>query len=123
MGIDYGSKKVGVALSDELGQFAFPESVLPNDKNLFGALVELLKERDVQMIVVGLSLDRSGEKNPIAIACEKFVMELGAMVGVPIAFEPEFYTSREAAHIQGKTPLLDASAAALILKSYLEKKR
>ena len=41
MGIDYGKKRVGVALSDEAGQFAMPEAVLPNDKNLFDALNNL----------------------------------------------------------------------------------
>ena len=122
MGIDYGSKRIGVALSDERGQFAFPEAVLPNDKSLMVALATLAQSRDVGTVVCGLSLDRAGSKNLIAAACEAFATELTAVTQIPVEFEPEFYTSKEAAQIQGKTALLDASAAALILNSYLEKK-
>ena len=63
LGIDYGHKKVGLALSDEGGRFAFPHNTWPNDKFLVGKIKELCARKD--WIVVGESLDLSGRPNPL----------------------------------------------------------
>ena len=67
IGIDYGTKRVGVAVSDEEGKIAFPHVVLANDENLVTALAALCRERGVSENVVGDSREFSGEaekKNP-----------------------------------------------------------
>ena len=120
-GIDYGSKRVGVALSDESGRFALPFAVLPNDADLVPAIATLCRERSVGTIVVGESRTLAGQPNPIMSRALSFARELRAATNLPIEFEPEFYTSAEAERLQGKIKDLDASAAALILKSYIDK--
>ena len=121
MGIDYGSKRVGIALSDERGEFAMPHGVLANDKALVPAIAELCRKNAVSAIVVGKSQDYHGQDNPIMKKADAFAAELRKVASAPVVFEPEFLTSREASHIQGETAGLDASAAALILKSYIDR--
>ncbi|MFA6273491.1 MAG: Holliday junction resolvase RuvX [Candidatus Paceibacterota bacterium] len=122
LGIDYGTKRVGVAISDEAGEFALPFSVLPNDKKLLTAITTICREKNIGEIVLGESKNFAGEDNPLQEKINQFKKELEETVGLPIKLEPEFFTSAEAARLQGKNEKLDASAAALILKSFLDKK-
>ncbi len=122
MGIDYGKKRVGVALSDEEGNFAMPEAVLANDSDLLKKLNTLIVERNVCEVVLGDSKDFSGKDNIIQADIKKFKSEMQDKLGVTVTFEPELLTSKEATHIQGDVKMLDASAAALILKAFLDRK-
>lgn len=123
IGIDFGKKRVGVALSDEAGNFALPHSVLANDAQLVPQLAALALEQKAGAIVMGESKNFQQQDNPIMKAGLVFKAELERATGLPVHLEPEFMTSAEAEHLQGKNAMLDASAAALILKSYLEKHR
>jgi putative Holliday junction resolvase len=122
IGIDFGTKRVGVAVSDEEGKIAFPHAVLTNDRNLTTALVSLAREKNVGAFVVGDSRDLSGKPNPIARAIEEFKKEIDQATGLPVFAEPEFWTSLQAERVQGKTDKTDASAAALILQSFLDRR-
>lgn len=119
MGIDYGSKNVGIALTDEGCQMAFPHSVLPNDSNLQTAIENLIAQQEVSEIVIGHSLNREGEPNPIHTRVEGLMTDLTLSIGLPIHLQPEQYTTQEAVRLQGKNAQVDASAAAIILNSYL----
>lgn len=121
MGIDYGSKRVGIALTDEGGHMAFPHGVLPNDTKLQAAIEQLITEKNVTEIVIGHSLDREGNPNKIHEAVESLMMDLTLSVGLPIHLQPEQYTTQEAVRLQGRNDQVDASAAAIILNSYLTK--
>ncbi len=121
MGIDYGSKRVGIALTDDKGMMAFPHAVLPNTPELVRELEKLIAAQQVGKIVIGHSLDREGNANKIHAEVEGLMLDLTLAVGVPIELEPEQYTTQEAKQIQGKTSMTDASAAAIILNSYLSK--
>jgi putative holliday junction resolvase len=121
IGIDYGTKKIGIAVSDEEGRMAFPHSVVPNDAGFRGRILSLIREHDAP-VVLGESLAHDGSENNIASAVKNLATFLGEK-GVVVYFEPERYTSREAERIQGRTPLTDASAAALILNSFLTRHR
>lgn len=123
LGIDYGSKRVGLALSDESGTMAFPLLVLNNDSSLLAKIEELIKERQVGEIVVGHSLGRHGQPNPIHADVEDFIGDLTLRVGLPIHLEPEQYSTQEALRGQGRTPQTDASAAAIILNSFITKRK
>lgn len=123
LGIDYGSKRVGLALSDESGVFAFPYSVVPGGKNAVPLVAQVCKENAVEKIVIGESLDYKGNPNKIMPAIIQFAELLGAATQIPVVFEREFLTTREASHIQGEHASIDASAAALILKSYIDRQR
>lgn len=123
MGIDYGTKRVGVALSDEGGQMAFPHIVLDNDSKLLSKLEALIKEREVGEIVIGHSLGRDGNPNKVHAAVEELIGDLTLGVGLPIHLEPEQYSTQEALREQGRTAQTDASAAAIILNSYITRKK
>lgn len=121
LGIDYGSKRVGAALSDEAGEFALPLQVLPNTATLLPALKKIIAEKKVGAVVLGESKNFKGEPNLIMKKIAEFKRVLEDETGLPVHLEPEFLTSAEAERVQGKNRMQDASAAALILKSYLER--
>ncbi len=123
LGIDYGSKRVGIALTDPEGTMAFPKAVLPNNRYLIMDIVKLCKAQKVEKIIVGESKDFNMNDNPILASSRFFAQELGRETGCDVEFEPEYLTSAQAEQIQGKGPLIDASAAAIILQSYLDKQK
>lgn len=121
LGIDYGSKRVGIAFSDENGEFAIPKTVLNFSKNLLKEVIDLAKEKDIKEIVIGESKNYNGEANTILKESLKFKTEL-EKEGYIVHLEPEFMTSANAERFQGKNDMIDASAAALILQSFLDKR-
>jgi putative Holliday junction resolvase len=121
LGIDYGSKRVGIALSDESGKFAMPHSVLANTKKLEDELNAIVCDNEVKVIVLGESKDFKGNDNAIMKSVHEFKRRIEDTLHLPVIFEPEFLTSHQAERTQGKSELLDASAAALILQSYLDR--
>ena len=119
MAIDYGTKRVGIASTDEGGGFALPRMVLKNDEELLNKILAFKKENHIEKVVVGQSQNFDNTPNPIQKEIEKFKKELERL-GVEVVFHPEVLTTREARQIQGNTDMTDASAAALILKNYID---
>ena len=117
--LDYGHKKVGVASTDESGVFALPRAVWPNDKHLIEKILELKEKEEVEKIIIGESKNFDNNPNPIAERVNKFKEELEKQ-GVKVELHPEIFTTVEARQIQGNNEMTDASAAALILKNYIE---
>jgi putative holliday junction resolvase len=122
IGIDYGEKRVGIASTDESGEFALPRMVLDNDENLFIEIEKLATREDVKKIILGESKKLDGKDNLISKDIEKFRTELLGR-GFEVIMHPEIFTSLEAERIQGKGDMIDASAAAIILKSYIDKEK
>lgn len=123
MGIDYGHKNVGVAFSDESGTMAFPHGVLPNDAKLFTQILKLIQEKNVTEIVIGHSLNKDGKENKIHASVEELMMQITLELGLPVHLEPEQYSTQQAIRIQGKTANTDAAAAAIILDSFITRKK
>ncbi len=124
IGIDYGSKRVGVAFSDELATMGFPHAILQNTKILIDTVVALIKERSVDAMVVGESKDFQGVENEVAHDARVFSTEIATRTGIPVFFESETLTTQEARRFpDGSRGIphnaVDAAAAALILTSYL----
>lgn len=134
LGIDYGSKRVGLALSDDGGTMAFPYKILPNDMQLVDMVHNICGEENISAIVIGESHDLSGNPNKIMGSIEEFKRNLEGELDLPIYFQKEFMTTVEARGREGKESnnsrkiskseqlSADASAAALILQRYLDKK-
>ncbi len=122
LGIDYGSKRIGIALSDLGRQFAMPFSVINNSKNHLQEIIKIAQEKDIKEIVIGESKNYKGEANTILPESLNFKMDL-EKEGFTVHLEPEFMTSANAERFQGKNDMLDASAAALILQSFLDKQK
>lgn len=123
IGIDYGKKRVGVAISDDKGMMAFPKAVLPNDNFLVSELAAMVKSQGVDKIVLGESKDFKMVDNPIMSQIKMFKDELERATGVVVLYEPELLSSHQAAHFMGKTDKIDASAASIILQSYIDRNK
>ncbi len=123
MGIDYGSKRVGVAFSDDAGLMAFPHGVLPNNAELLKNLLALIAEKEVGEIVIGHSLDKEGKPNAIQERINELITDLTLEVGLPVHLQPEMYSTQEAIRFQGRTKDTDASAATIILNSFITKNK
>jgi putative holliday junction resolvase len=137
LGIDFGGKRVGIAVSDESGKMAFPYSVIQNNAHSTGStnslrassgqakllndVMEIIEKEKIEAIVIGESKNFAGEPNTIMKEIEKFKKALEKNSDIKIFLEPEFLTSAQAEQITGKTSMHDASAAAIILQSYLDK--
>ncbi len=126
LGIDYGSKRVGVAISDEGNQFGLPLTVIENNfkdtSGLVQAIEKLAKGYDIREIVLGESKNYKGEANTILAKSLELKKDMESC-GYIVHLEPEFMTSINAERFQGKNEMSDASAAALILQSFLDKRR
>lgn len=130
LGIDYGIKRVGLALSDEAGVMGFPHDIMVNSPKLLDALCARIAKENVGAVVIGESRNLSGGENPIAERARALGEQLTERAGIPVFFESEVYTSAQARRApakEGKTRApkarraVDASAAALILTSFLSR--
>lgn len=129
LGVDYGTKRIGLALSDEGGTMGFPYRIIPNTHLLAETLLGLIREKEVGAVVIGHSRTLEGGENPVA----KDARTLGDKLedaGISVFYESEVFTSAEARrspHKEEKTRApqkhepVDDSAAALILTSYLSR--
>lgn len=123
MGIDFGSKRVGVAFTNEDGTMAFPHSVLKNDRDLIANLAALATAEGAGAIVIGASRSLEGGANPIQEKIDECITDLTLELGIPIHSEPEVYSTQEAIREQGRNDMTDAAAASIILNSFLMKQR
>jgi len=130
LGIDYGSKKVGLALSDEAGAMGFPHAIIANTPRLVDELCALIAKENVGAVVIGESRNLEGGENPIAEGAHALGNTLTERAGVPVFYESEVFTSAQARRapekeMKSRAPkkhvAVDASAAALILTSYLSR--
>jgi putative Holliday junction resolvase len=134
LGVDLGSVRIGLALSDPSRTVASPHSVLRRAKNDHGAdhraILEIAREQEVTVIVVGLPLSLSGAKGPAARAAILEIAELQDAVGAGIqvvAHDERLTTisaerSLDEAGVRGtnRTAVVDKVAAAIMLQSWLE---
>lgn len=132
IGIDYGTKRVGIAISDDEGNLAFPKCVLENNTALLENITRIITDEHITTVVLGYSLDYKGADNSVMKAITVFKDELEKQSALRVFLEPEFLTSAEAKRQPSllKQPRsrkkrsrksVDAEAAALILQSYLDK--
>lgn len=120
-GIDYGSKRLGIAVSNDEGTIAFPRGVFMNDGQLLEQIVDLVEREDIARIVVGDARALSGAANPVTADADAFAQELAATVAVPVERTREAWSSMEAARFAPKGKSHDDSAAAaIILQRFLD---
>jgi|CXWL01.1.fsa_nt_gi putative Holliday junction resolvase len=126
LGIDYGTKKVGLALSDEAGTMGFPHATELTTPKLIETVLALIEEKNVEAVVVGESRNLEGGENEVARAARAFGKSIEIRADIPVFYEPETFTTQEARRYPDGTrmagsPDVDASAAALILTRYFER--
>src|SRR5262245_21081281 len=130
LALDHGTKRVGIAISDELKMIAQPlEFIAPEPFAKFLArLKEIMQEREVELILVGLPRNMDGSYGPAALKVQEFVAALRDAITVPIRTWDERLTSAQAQRflIQGgvrrqqRKEKVDKTAAAILLQSYLD---
>ncbi|PID26737.1 MAG: Holliday junction resolvase RuvX [Candidatus Cloacimonadota bacterium] len=128
LGIDYGTVRVGIAMSDPMRIISSPHATIPykSDKALVKDILDLMKEYDADEIVLGHPMGLSGNKTKKTEEVEKFC-EMLRSTGVIVHLVDESFTSEEAKKIMHKMKkksghnkeMVDMIAASLILKDYL----
>jgi putative Holliday junction resolvase len=122
LGLDYGAKRIGIAISDAAGSFAFPRETMPNDQTAIDRLARLIKEEGIEEIVLGDARAISGAANPITADADAFSKKLEAHLRLPVHPIWEAWSSVEAARFAPKgREHDDSAAAAIILQRYLDK--
>lgn len=141
LGIDYGTKKIGLAISDDSGSFAFPKTILGSGVQALRDIVEIALVEQVDAIVVGHSLNMGGERNAVMEDIDAFVEEIHKLTGLPVVLEDERFsssavrafdwskpvasprrTSRDALG-RNKSDPIDDRAASIMLQRYLDKNK
>lgn len=129
LGLDPGSRRVGVAVSDPGSTIAQPLAVWPRSR-LLDELRRLLTEIDVDRIVVGHPVSLSGDRGPAAAAAEELATEIAEATGLPVDLHDERFTTvaAERSLLEGGTrrrrrrEVRDKVAAAVMLQSYLDRR-
>lgn len=135
LGIDYGERRLGLATSDETGTFAFPAGVIERTKLArdMAALREVIREREIDRIVLGLPLHLSGREGDAAGAAREFAARIERDLDVPVEWIDERFTTVDAERalreqgISGKRgkrkrkQLVDTTAATLLLRAWLDR--
>lgn len=134
LGIDLGSRRIGLALSDPDATIAMPLQVLERrgTKQDLAALAALVGEHAVERIVVGLPIHMDGRRGPEAEAAERFAASLGAATKIEVDLIDERWTTVEATRAlremgqvgkrgRRRKQHVDAVAASLLLRTYLER--
>ena len=123
LGIDYGERRIGVAAADEEVRIAIPRGVIryQDDAQAIGEIASLVKEAGAVKVIMGVPLAHDGADTQESRIIRAFAAKLQTHIGIPIAFENEIFTTRMA-EATGAGKKSDASAAAIILQSYLDKK-
>ena len=121
LGIDYGSKWVGVAVSDEEGKIAFPRAEVANDAKLLPFLTKMIEQDKIEKIVIGDTRAVSGAENPVTREAEAFIVALTKASAIPVEKIWEVWSSVEASrYSENIGDHNNASAAAIILQRYLD---
>lgn len=122
VGIDFGTKRIGIAISDKEGTLAFPHAVIENNEKFFERLREIVKKEGVEKIVVGIPKALSGKETAMTIQVKDFIEELTLKQKGLIVVEEDEVFSTKIAKEHTRKDMRDASAAALILQQYFDRR-
>jgi putative holliday junction resolvase len=130
LALDHGTKRIGIALSDELKMIATPLEYVPAEPitAFFIRLKEIIREKEVELILIGMPRNMDGSYGPAALKVQEFIAVLKDKVAIPIQTWDERLTSAQAQRflIQGgvrrqdRKEKVDKTAAAILLQSYLD---
>jgi putative Holliday junction resolvase len=131
LGIDLGSKRIGVAVSDISGTVASALTTVHRSSSRrhdHAEIAELVRDEEAELVVVGLPLSLDGTKGPAARAAEKEAAQLASVVGVPVAMYDERFTTVTAERgmleagldARQRRKVVDKVAAAVMLQAWLD---
>jgi putative Holliday junction resolvase len=130
LAIDYGTRRMGIAISDELQIIAQPLEYIPAEpfNQFLERLKQLIREKEVALILVGLPRNMDGSYGPAALKVQEFVAVLKDAIAAPIKTWDERLTSAQANRFllqagvrrDKRKQKVDQTAAAILLQSYLD---
>ncbi len=120
LGIDYGTKRVGLAISDELGLLARELSIV-SPAEFFRDLSQLIEQYEIEDIVVGIPLNMSGQDTDKTKEARTFQAKIETISGIHVHGVDERLSSQMAENISGSSKNLDSLAAQIILQNYLNR--
>lgn len=132
MALDFGTRRVGVAVSDPLGITAQAHSVLDaEDPSLMEQIARLAADLGAERVVVGLPVSLDGREGPAAEAARRFAEKAGEATGLPVHLVDERFTTVSAERVlveaglsgRRRRRVRDRVAAAVLLQSYLDGER
>jgi len=133
LGIDFGSRRIGLAVSDQTRTLATGYTTIENNDEASGNIARIVDEKNIDVIVFGLPVSIEGGDSRKAEEVKRFAADVGKVVNVPIVFHDESFTSRDAMETmiamntkrkqRRDKGRIDSMAAALILQSYLDIKQ
>lgn len=133
LAIDYGEKRIGIAVSDPMQIIATPLMTLPNNKDFLLELKKIVVEKNVELILVGMPIKEDGSESRLKKEIDNFFQQIKNELKVEIILYDERYSSKIAEQqilesVLKKSKrrdkgLIDRSAAAVFLQNYLDKKR
>jgi putative pre-16S rRNA nuclease len=134
LGVDLGTKRIGVAVSDRSGTLASPLTVIERGRSRRAdhtRIAELVRAEEAECVVVGLPIGLSGDAGRAAEAARSEAEALATVVGVPVETHDERFTTvtaeRNLAEAgvsgRGRRQVIDKAAAAVILQSWLDSRR
>jgi len=124
LGLDHGEARCGVAVSDPTGELVTPLAVVerPDTRRGLARVADVVREREAEVVVVGLPLTLAGEEGAQAQAARAFAERLSQAVDVPVELYDERLTTRMADR-SGGAAASDSVAAAHLLESWLQARR
>ncbi|MDP3645706.1 MAG: Holliday junction resolvase RuvX [bacterium] len=121
LGIDYGSKRIGIAVSDAEGKIAFPRMTVGNNVKFLSTITQIIKEENIEHIIIGDTLTLSGRANPVTETLEKMIERISRMTNLPVTRAREAGSSGAVAeHAPRGEKHNDAAAAAFILQRFFD---
>ena len=133
MGIDFGLKRIGLALTDPLLTFSYPYKTISNDNSLWDNLKSVIEENNVNKIILGFPKKSSRPDKDITKNVLEFKDKLNIKFNMEVILWDESYTSEMAKQIVIKSVvkkskrrdkgLIDQNSAAIILQEYLDEER
>jgi putative holliday junction resolvase len=119
LGIDYGEKRIGIAVSDDEQKFAFERGVWPAEQ-FFDKIIEFVESEEIQKIVLGYPLSLKGNQTLKTHEVVEFKTKLENVTGLPVELIDERLSSKMAATMAGTTKNIDSLAAQIFLQNYIE---
>jgi putative Holliday junction resolvase len=133
LAVDWGARRIGLAVSDPLGVIASPLPTLEirGEAQAVARVADTIRELEADAVVVGLPLTLSGERGESAAAAERFAARLGEACGVPVSLYDERLTSALAerrlretgTRTRGRKVRVDQGAAVALLEGWLARLR
>lgn len=139
LGIDYGTKRIGIAISDDAGMIAFPREIIENTKEALEKIITIISQENINAVVIGESVRLDGRHNQIQKSIDSLKQKISDTMEIPVFLEKEWMSSVAAdSHLYSKGNIAnerwsgslndkrrastDDKAAAVILQRFLDRK-